>query len=751
MDKVMDIMSLRKSSKGAQRPIRAFHGRFDDLEERRLLSVAPPAVGGSPIVNPADFRVTEFATGLSFPTGLLTMADGSLLASITIPTDPSYPDYYESTGEVVRFTDSTGTGVADNAGTVLYSGLPGPLTDLQQAGPYIVVTNPSGQISFLHMGATASSPLTFCGRIQLDFPADWEHETYGLAVRPTPGVAGSYDVLFNVGSQYNGIEEDASGNIIYGSNGIAVPEPTTGDVTASGLIGGTLSGDSIYMVRLVDDNGTPVLSDLTQVATGLRNAASMVFDSAGDLYLADNGIDGTDGGYYGFSTDTLQMMPAAEIGVTVPNFGFPYSYTLTNQAPGEPVTAVNPSQRVTPLASFEPLGDPNLPGTGSRSQGAAGIALSPPMFPAGLNAGVFIGFHGVFDSGGTANDKNPMLFVDPGSGSYFDFISNEEPNIGHLDGAASTENAIFVSDISSNGQLWGSPSTGIIYEIEAINHAPVVAPIAAQTVTAGETLTVPVKASDQDPGQTLVYSLASAPVGAKINAATGVVTWTPPVGVTAASIIVKATDDGVPPMSGTAQFDVAVKELPPVIEAIPAQEVNEGTMLSVQVSASNPYQSLSYSLGPGAPAGASINPVTGVFTWTPPVGSTVAAVTVVVADQGDPSVTASTVFNISVNDVAPTVTLVPTLVAARPKTVKQEGTFTDPGDETWTATVNYGDGSKTKSLPLSSSKTFLFSHDYKRRGIFTAVVTVTDSLGESGTATLMVAIARKKPKVAVKS
>ena len=39
----------------------------------------------------------------------------------------------------------------------------------------------------------------------------------------------------------------------------------------------------------------PSLSDLTQVATGLRNAAGMAFQPAtGDLYFQDNGIDGLD-------------------------------------------------------------------------------------------------------------------------------------------------------------------------------------------------------------------------------------------------------------------------------------------------------------------------------------------------------------------------------------------------------------------------------------------------------------------------
>jgi hypothetical protein len=742
---MIGILSRRERPVRGHRPVRAFHGQVEGLEEKRLLSFAPPAVGGDPSVNPADFRVTEFATGLDFPTGLLAMADGSLLAALSVPNDPSSPNYYDTTGEVVRFTDTTGTGVADNGGIVLYNSLPGPLTDLQQAGPYILVTTTTGQISFLHTGATATSPLTLAGALQLNFPANWEHETYGLAVRPTPGVPGSYDVLFNDGSEFNGIQEDSSGNIIYDSNGIAVPEPTTGTVPVSGLITGTLDGDSIYMVHMTDASGTPVLSDLTQVATGLRNAASMVFDTAGDLYLADNGIDGTDGGYNGFSTDTLHMISAADVGVTDPNFGFPYSYTLTNQAPGEPVTAVNPSERVAPLASFEPLADPNLPGTGSRSQGAAGFALSPPMFPAGLNNGVFIGFHGVFDTGGTSNDKNPMLFVNPTTGNYFDFISNDEPNIGHLDGAASTENALFVSDIASNGQLWGSPSPGVIYEIEAINHAPVVAAIPTQTVTAGQTLTVHVSATDQDPGQTLTYSLVAPPTGAEINPTTGALTWTPATGVTSAIITVMATDDGSPPLSGTARFDVTINSLPPVIAAVPAQTVKEGSTLTLQLAATDPGQVFTYSLAPGAPAGATINPSSGVFTWTPAVGSSTAAVTVHITDSGNPSVTSSTTFDITVLDVPPTVKLGPEIIAKRPRTIKTVGAFADPGNESWTATVNYGDHSPTTSLPLEPDKAFLLNHDYKRKGIFTVTVTVTDSLGESGTALLKVEIGQKKP------
>ena len=47
-------------------------------------------------------------------------------------------------------------------------------------------------------------------------------------------------------------------------------------------------------------------------------------------------MDGTDGGNEAYSTDTLHRIAAADIGQSVPNYGFPYSYTLTNLVPGSP-------------------------------------------------------------------------------------------------------------------------------------------------------------------------------------------------------------------------------------------------------------------------------------------------------------------------------------------------------------------------------------------------------------------------------
>ena len=61
-----------------------------ELLEQRVVPTSPPfVVGGDPIVNPADFRVTTFAQGLNYPHGMTTLADGSLLVEVNNPVSGS--------------------------------------------------------------------------------------------------------------------------------------------------------------------------------------------------------------------------------------------------------------------------------------------------------------------------------------------------------------------------------------------------------------------------------------------------------------------------------------------------------------------------------------------------------------------------------------------------------------------------------------------------------------------------------------
>jgi hypothetical protein len=89
----------------------------------------------------------------------------------------------------------------------------------------------------------------------------------------------------------------------------------------------------------------------------------------------------------------------------------------------------------------------------------------------------------------------------------------------------------------------------------------------------------------------------------------------------------------------------------PALAAITNRVVLLGETVSVACAAHDPDvppQSLTFSLGAGAPAGATVTPNTGEFRWKPYLAPSTNAVTLVVADSGSPSLSASRTFTVTV-------------------------------------------------------------------------------------------------------
>lgn len=77
-------------------------------------------------------------------------------------------------------------------------------------------------------------------------------------------------------------------------------------------------------------------------------------------------------------------------------------------------------------------------------------------------------------------------------------------------------------------------------------------------------------------------------------------------------------------------------------------------------------------------------------------------------------------------------------------TLTASGSFADPDqDDSWTATVDYGEGGGAVPLPLAADKTFQLSHRYPRPGSFTVRVTVTDSRNGQGIASFSLEVKRR--------
>jgi len=138
-------------------------------------------------------------------------------------------------------------------------------------------------------------------------------------------------------------------------------------------------------------------------------------------------------------------------------------------------------------------------------------------------------------------------------------------------------------------------------------------------------------------------------------------------GATTGSRTVTVTNpDGQSAASATGILTVTsptVANHPPALTAISNQMVVEQSLLTFAASASDPDagQTLTFSFAANPPSGASINPSSGVFTWTPTEaeGPGTNSFGIVATDNGTPSLSATQTFTVYVLETNSSPTLAP--------------------------------------------------------------------------------------------
>jgi subtilase family serine protease len=127
-----------------------------------------------------------------------------------------------------------------------------------------------------------------------------------------------------------------------------------------------------------------------------------------------------------------------------------------------------------------------------------------------------------------------------------------------------------------------------------------------------------------------------------------------------------------PPIAPDAVTTVALSNTPPTISfASPMVIINEGDTLSIAPTVSDPDlppETFTFKLGPGAPAGLTINPSSGLITWptTELDGPSTNTILVIVTDNGFPPLSATSIVTVVVNEVntAPILAPVPNYTIA---------------------------------------------------------------------------------------
>jgi hypothetical protein len=115
--------------------------------------------------------------------------------------------------------------------------------------------------------------------------------------------------------------------------------------------------------------------------------------------------------------------------------------------------------------------------------------------------------------------------------------------------------------------------------------------------------------------------------------------------------------------------------------------------------------------------------------------------------QGDHLAAVAHYLEAVATNQTPVIEITPLGIHSEGTALSGVGSFADPDSTSWTATVNYGDGSGAQPLVAQADKTFTLSHIYADDGTYTITVDVVDDNGAVGTAAAAVSIANAAPVI----
>jgi hypothetical protein len=450
------------------------------------------------------------------------------------------------------------------------------------------------------------------------------------------------------------------------------------DSVVIGSVGaGSTSGEAWFDDLMVEYYDPPVIvtspASRTNAAGTTASFTVVATNTVTGFQWRKNGVALADGGRIsGATTPTLQISnvtgsDAASYDVVVSNGAGP-AYSGAAQL------------WVSPTITSQPLSRTNVPGTTAWFTVAA--EGQPPLFYRWLKDG-----NALTDGGNVTGATTDTLLIG---------------SVNHAD-----EGAYSVVVSNAAGVVTSATATLTVADPPVILTQP-----QSQAVAAGSTVTFSVVATGTPP-LSYQWRFNEAPIP---GATSSSLTLTNVQAADAGAYSVEVTN-----AAGAAISDDAVLTVntPPTLLPIPDRVAHAGELVAFTAVASDPDsgQTLTFSLDPGAPAGANLNPTNGLFAWltTPADANTTNFITVRVTDDGTPSLSAAATFTVvlvppplltSVSVSNGAVTLVWSAIAGRTYRVESKDDLTAPSWTPLTPEVTAAGPSASFTEALSATQRF---------------------------------------------
>jgi cold shock CspA family protein len=527
-----------------------------------------------------------------------------------------------------------------------------------------------------------------------------------------------------------GLVDNGDGSAtITGTPGPSDAAITTITVTASD---GSLTNDAVFDLTVADVNRPPIF-DADLPDRGDAEAAVISLPATATDPDLDNITYAAFGLPPGLAMDPGTGLISGTVATTA-EAGSPYAITLTATDSGTPnLTATDTFTWTITNNNQSPLFSQDL-GDRADAEGAV-ISLSAGATDPDLDVLTY-----------SATGLPPGLAISPTTGLVSGTIS--------LSSVGSYSITVTVAD---SGTPVLTATDSFTWVVTKTNQPPVLAPIGDQLGPEETGITFTATATDPD-GDGIEFSLAGAPTGAAIDAATGVFTWMPAEadGLGSHTVTVIVTDDGLPQLTDSQVVTITVTEanLPPTLDPIADQTSNEGSSVSLVVVASDPdlpTNHLSFSAS-GLPPGLSINGTIGLISGTvarDTVGDY--AVTIAVTDNAAPPYLATTTLEWTITDTnkAPSLGRISDQFGDEETTISFTATATDADGDNLTYSLTSGPSGARIG---ANSGVFTWTPgESDGPGTFTAIVLVTDdgspALGATQVVSITVAEANLSPTI----
>jgi len=463
--------------------------------------------------------------------------------------------------------------------------------------------------------------------------------------------------------QYDGLDADN-------------PGPPASLVNSNGLLVDLTSGGANTELRLdflsIDGGSGTTLGIIIRLQSGAGETATLAADIPQDAnpssFFASFASFATTAGF-SFAAVTSIEVDFNPTAVERVEFRLD-QITATRQNPGGDFNFANQPQ-VSSLSGFvyadvnnNGIIDPGELGIGNVTVTLTGTDFlgNPVNRVTATAANGFYIFQGLLAGNYTIVETQPADWVDgkdtigtPGGSAGNDVLFGIALP-GGFDGVQNNFGELSLSgDVINKGLfITGGTQLGNLPAVEP----PIMYPIGPQQIVQGETITFAARTIDPQ-NEGLTWALGpNPPAGASINPANGQFSFTTnaPAG-TVFQVTIVVTDQGGRQDSETFNITVVQSQnIAPLLQTIPDQFVLEGTTLSAVAQAIefNLGDTVTYSLGPGAPAGTTIDPVTGLIQ-VPVVDNLPAPlfVNVIATDDGTPSLSSMRTFKVTILNVAP--------------------------------------------------------------------------------------------------